>query len=73
MLAGTEGVKPDRTITRFLGRHVAGGLGLSQQEASDLVTAVARDLGVSANTLDHRIWLHEREREAGITDGARRA
>jgi hypothetical protein len=70
MLAGAEGVKPDRMITRFLGRHVAGEAGLSQEAATDLVTAVARDLGVSANTLDHRIWLHEREREAGITDGA---
>jgi hypothetical protein len=70
MLAGGEGVKPDRMIMRFLSRHVGDGAELSRPEATELVRALARDLAVSANTLDHRIWLHQRTRRAGITGGA---
>lgn len=69
MLAGAEGVKPDRMITRFLARHVPGAGQLDSNEAVDLVSGVAHELGVSANTLDHRIWLYERIREADeVTD-----
>lgn len=71
MLAGAEGVKPDRMITRFLARHVPGAGQLDSNGAVDLVSGLAHELGVSANTLDHRIWLYERIREAGqVTDRA---
>jgi hypothetical protein len=71
MLAGAEGVKPDRMILRFLARHLPDADQLGADEAVSLVTDVARQLGVSANTLDHRIWLHERSRDlAQVTDEA---
>lgn len=64
MLAGAEGVKPDRMILRFLARHLPDGDRVGTDVAVSLVTDVARQLGVSANTLDHRIWLHERSKVA---------
>ena len=65
MLAGAEGVKPDRMILRFLSRHLPDAGQIGTDEAVSLVTEVARQLGVSANTLDHRIWLHERAKDDG--------
>lgn len=65
MLAGAEGVKPDRMILRFLSRHLPDVGHIETEEAVRLVTDVARALGVSASTLDHRIWLHERARDDG--------
>lgn len=62
MVAGGDGVKPDRMVLRFLARHLPG-VRLGVDEAADLVTGVAARLGVSAYTLDHRIWLHERAKD----------
>ena len=60
MLLGTEGVKADTWILKFveaaLGRPVAPG------EAELLVTRAADTLGASATALDHAIWQHMRSR-----------
>lgn len=57
MLVGTEDVKPDRMILRFLTRAIGYQPDLDQARA--LVRAAAAELGVTARTLDHRIWRFE--------------
>lgn len=62
MLGGTQGVKADRMIRRFLadalGRDRAEDVGV--KEAIELVTAAAERLGTESATLDHQIWLYQR-------------
>jgi hypothetical protein len=62
MLAGVPGVKPDRMICRF----VADGLGVPRRSvtsrfAFEIVTAAAKEMGMSATALDHAIWRFQRE------------
>jgi hypothetical protein len=60
MLTGTEGVKADRMIRRF----VADALTreereISQDDAHQLVTEAATLLGLSVSQLDFAIWLYQ--------------
>lgn len=57
MRVGADGVKADRMIIL-----VTAALELnrdSAQRAETLLSAAARELGVSASTLDHRAWLYQ--------------
>lgn len=54
LLTGVQQVKPDRMITRFVGRPIGGTP--TPEEAAALVTAVAATLRVDLRGLDHRIW-----------------
>lgn len=61
MLAGIEGVKPDRMICRF----VADSLGLPRRAvtptfALEIVTAAAKELSMSPTDLDHAVWQFQR-------------
>jgi hypothetical protein len=61
MLAGVPGVKPDRTIIRF----VANALGLDLAEvppdfAAEAVERTAAELAVSPTALDHAAWRWQR-------------
>jgi hypothetical protein len=63
MLAGVTGVRPDRTVTRF----VASALGLDAAAvppdfAVAALVAVASDLSVSTTALDHAVWRWQRAR-----------
>lgn len=63
MLAGVQGVKPDRMIIRF----VANALGLSVNKvstafASEAIVAVAKAMGIPPTDLDHGIWQWQRRR-----------
>jgi hypothetical protein len=63
MLAGIEGVKPDRMIVRF----VADALELPRRSvtpefALELLTAAAAQMGMSATDLDHAVWQWQRVR-----------
>jgi hypothetical protein len=60
MLAGIDGVKPDRMIRRFVARAL-GAKDIPAQEAAVLVNAAAKTLGTSATQLDHAIWFFERK------------
>lgn len=57
LLAGIEDVKPDRMVCAFLGRAVPAVPDPTTARA--LVLAAARELQVSARTLDHRIWRYQ--------------
>lgn len=64
MLAGIQGVKPDRMICRF----VADSLGLPRKGvttefAGVIVTAAATEMGMSPTDLDHGIWQWQRVRK----------
>jgi hypothetical protein len=60
ILAGVDNVKPDRMIRGFLVDQLPNRGGkLSVDEAAELVKQVAKDLGVKASVLDHRIWLYQ--------------
>lgn len=61
MLAGEDGIKPDRMLTRFTRRHAAG----IEIEPDGFVDAIAGRLErqVDRKVIDHRIWLVERARE----------
>lgn len=66
MLAGTEGVKPDRMIRRFTAAALAvPSRTLSDDDLIDLVTDAAAALDVSATALDHVIWLAQSGRLNG--------
>ncbi len=58
MLLGVDDVKADTWVVRF----VTAGLGRSvtSSEAQDLVTDVARSMGVPSRDLDHAIWRFQR-------------
>jgi hypothetical protein len=63
MLAGIEGIKPDRMMIRF----VANALGvpprtIKHQFAFDALMATASEMGMSARDLDHGIWQWQRRR-----------
>lgn len=63
MLAGIEGVKPDRMICRF----IADSLGLPRRGvtppfAMEILTAAAKELGMSPTDLDHGVWQYQRTR-----------
>lgn len=64
MLAGAEGVKPDRMICRF----VADALGLPRRSvttgfALEILTAAAKEMGMSPTDLDHGVWQFQRNRK----------
>ncbi|MBF9519526.1 hypothetical protein [Mycobacteroides chelonae] len=64
MLAGIEGVKPDRMICRF----VADALEVPRRSvapefAAEIVTAAAPQLKMSPTDLDHAIWQYQRVRK----------
>lgn len=56
MLLGTDGVKPDTLVTRFVGETIGGNPGPDTVAA--LVTAAAEQLEMSSSDLDHSIWRH---------------
>ncbi|MCV7383743.1 hypothetical protein [Mycolicibacter longobardus] len=56
MLLGTDGVKPDTLVTRFVSEAVGGRPGPDAVTA--LVTAAAECLEMSSSDLDHSIWRH---------------
>lgn len=62
MLLGKPGVKADQWIVRSTSRAVEKDL--SSREARELVLAASKELKVSATTLDHALWAHERSRAA---------
>lgn len=64
MLAGIPGVKPDRMICRF----VADALGLPRRSvrtgfALEILTAAAKEMGMSPTALDHAVWQFQRGRK----------
>lgn len=64
MLAGIQGVKPDRMICRF----VADSLRLPRKDvatefAGVIVTAAATEMGMLPTDLDHAIWQWQRVRK----------
>jgi hypothetical protein len=64
ILAGIPGVKPDRMICRF----IADSLGLPRRDvtppfALEILTAAAKELGVSPTDLDHAVWQFQRSRK----------
>jgi hypothetical protein len=64
MLAGIEGVKPDRMICRF----VADSLELPRRSvtppfALKILTAAAKEMGMSPTDLDHAVWQFQRNRK----------
>jgi hypothetical protein len=64
MLAGIPGVKPDRMICRF----VADALELSRRSvttgfALEILTAAAKEIGISPTDLDHAVWQFQRGRK----------
>ncbi len=58
MLLGTETIKPDTWILRFL--HQALGRTVTRGEATMLMTAAAHQMGRSTRQLDHQVWQHMR-------------
>lgn len=63
MLAGIEGVKPDRMICRF----ISDSLGLPRRAvtppfALQILTAAAKEMGMSPTDLDHGVWQFQRSR-----------
>lgn len=64
MLAGIPGVKPDRMICRF----VADSLelprrGVTPPFALAILTAAAKEMGMSPTDLDHEVWQFQRIRK----------
>ncbi|WP_052583233.1 hypothetical protein [Mycobacteroides abscessus] len=64
MLAGIEGVKPDRMICRF----VADALEQSRRSvttgfALEILTAAAKEMRMSPTDLDHAVWQWQRVRK----------
>lgn len=56
MLLGTDGVKPDTLVTRFVSEAIGAHPGPNTVTA--LVTAAAERLEMSSSDLDHSIWRH---------------
>lgn len=57
LLAGSQQVKPDRMIKRFVG--AALGRTVNEAEAARLLTSAAPLLGVDLRALDHAVWRHQ--------------
>lgn len=78
MLLGTETIKPDTWILRFL--HQVLGRRVTPGEATALLIAAAREVGRPARQLDHQVWQYMRDParrqgsatagEAGVVDVA---
>lgn len=63
MLAGVPGVKPDRMICRFVADALeVPRLSVGSGFAAEIVTAAARELDMTATSLDHAIWRVQRGR-----------
>jgi hypothetical protein len=61
MLAGIQGIKPDRMIARFVAKAL--GLPVNKIASSfsvEILTQVAKELGMTATELDHAIWNYQR-------------
>lgn len=64
MLAGVPGVKPDRMITRFVADSLnVRRVSVAPEFAEAIVTAAAKELGMSPTALDHAIWRFQRGRK----------
>lgn len=76
MLAGSDDfVKPDRMILGFLRDQL--GERLSQDEAQGILSEASDALKpqyphLTTKTLDHHIWMYQREKEREITEAIRR-
>lgn len=65
MLAGVDGVKPDRMICRFVTQSLDPGQrrrSVDTEFAYGIVMAAAGELGMTAFALDHAIWQYQRGR-----------
>jgi hypothetical protein len=62
LLLGTDTVKPDTMLTRYVSRAV--GHAATPEQVTAMVTAAADELKMPAHLLDHAIWSHERRRRA---------
>lgn len=65
MLAGVDGVKPDRMICRFVTQSLYPGQGrrsVDAEFAEAIVKAAAGELGMTEFALDHAIWRFQRGR-----------
>lgn len=58
MLAGHQGVKPDRMIGRFMARM--GATGVDAQEFVESILRAMENDGVTPVAVDHRMWTIER-------------
>lgn len=64
MLAGVDGVKPDRMICRFVADSlVVKRSTVTTEFAAAIVEAAADELGMTAFALDHAIWRFQRGRK----------
>ncbi|PFG41442.1 hypothetical protein ATJ88_0081 [Isoptericola jiangsuensis] len=63
MHVGTEGVKADTMIRRFVTRAVGESVRVSDIRARAAVKDAAASMGVSERVLDHRIWRYESGRD----------
>ena len=63
MLAGVPGVKPDRMICRFAEDTLeVRRRSVGTEFAYGIVTAAAKEMGMSATALDHAVWRFQRGR-----------
>ena len=62
MLAGTQGVKADTMVRRFVTTAVGAGSLVSSERAGTAVKAVAARLDVTERAFDHAIWGYQRTR-----------
>ena len=67
MLLGTETVKPDTWVLRYL--HQVLDRPVSTGEASALLTNAAHRMGRSPREVDHQVWLHMRQTTAASPGG----
>ena len=63
MLAGIPGVKPDRMICRFIADSLGQSRrGITPPFALEILTAAAKQMGMSPTDLDHAVWQFQRGR-----------
>lgn len=65
MLLGTDTIKPDTWILRYLNQLL--GHNVTPAQATALITTAAQRLDRPARDLDHQIWQHMRSRRAAVT------
>ncbi|CDP88416.1 heme peroxidase superfamily protein [Mycolicibacterium farcinogenes] len=64
MLAGIPGVKPDRMICRFIADSLElPRRGVTPTFALEILTAAAKEMGMSPTDLDHAVWQFQRIRK----------
>ena len=64
MLAGIPGVKPDRMICRFVADSLGQPRrGVTPPFALEILTAAAKEMGMSPTDLDHAVWQFQRNRK----------